>query len=255
MGGLNMLDIQSMICAKRVTCLKKLLEDYSSPWKTILDKLLLPVGGRFALHCNFQTSKLKINLPAYYKECFDAWSEVNGKTPSCYEEIINEIIWNNKFLCYDKKSMYRRDIVNLGVVKIKDLISANNSFSCDFSSLTNPEQRFFLMSIINSIPAEWRSLIKASTNVTSANPIPITPTIKLPSGNVVPILDISPKQIYQIFLQQKQIAPTAKQKLSNKYSNIDIDWEKVYTLTFQCTLIQKSRNFKIYIYNLYKRET
>ena len=86
-------------------------------------------------------------LPAYYKECFDAWSEVNGKTPSCYEEIINEIIWNNKFLCYDKKSMYRRDIVNLGVVKIKDLISANNSFSCDFSSLTNPEQRFFRMSI------------------------------------------------------------------------------------------------------------
>jgi len=63
MGGLKMLDIQSMICAKQVTCLKKLLEDYSSPWKAIVDKLLLPIGGRFALHCNFQTSKLKINLP------------------------------------------------------------------------------------------------------------------------------------------------------------------------------------------------
>ena len=65
MGGLKMLDIQSMISAKRVTCIKKLLEDYSSPWKTILDKLLLPVAGRFALHCNFQTSELKVNLPAY----------------------------------------------------------------------------------------------------------------------------------------------------------------------------------------------
>ena len=31
MGGLKMLDIQSMICAKRVTCFKKLLKDYSSP--------------------------------------------------------------------------------------------------------------------------------------------------------------------------------------------------------------------------------
>ena len=62
----------------------------------MLDKLLLPVGGRFVLHCNFQTSKLKINLPAYYKECFDAWSEINEKTPSCYKEIINEIVWNNK---------------------------------------------------------------------------------------------------------------------------------------------------------------
>ena len=34
------------------------------------------------------------------------------------------------------------------------------------------------MSIINSIPAEWRSHIKASTNITSANPILITVTIK-----------------------------------------------------------------------------
>ena len=114
-----MLDIQSLICTKRVTCLKKLLKDYSSPWKTILDKLLFAVGGRFVLHCNFQTSKLKISLPAYYKECFDAWSKVNRKTPSCYEEIMNEIIWNNKFLCYDKKSMYRRDIVNLRFVHVK----------------------------------------------------------------------------------------------------------------------------------------
>ena len=77
----------------------------------------------------------------------------------------------------------------------------------------------------------------------------MTPTIKMASGNVVPIPDISPKQFYQIFLQQNQIAPTAKLKLSNKYSNIDIDWQKVYTLAFQCTLIQKSGNFNIKILN------
>ena len=187
-----MLDIQSLICTKRVTCLKKLLEDYSSPWKTILDKLLFPVGGRFVLHCNFQTSKLKISLPAYYKECFDAWSEVNRKTPSCYEEIINEIIWNNKFLCYDKKSMYRRDIVNLGVVKIKDLISANNSFSCDFSSLTNPEQRFFLMSVYYQFDSRTT---------------PITPTIKMASRNVVPILDINLHRSIKSFCSKSKFRP------------------------------------------------
>ena len=30
---------------------------------------------------------------------------------------------------------------------------------------------------------------------------------------------------------------------------MDIDWEKVYTLAFQCTLIQKSENFNIEILN------
>ena len=70
----------------------------------------VPIGGRFVLHCNFQTSELKISLPAYYKECFDAWSEVTGKTSSCYEEIINEIIWNHKFLCYDKKNRCTEEV-------------------------------------------------------------------------------------------------------------------------------------------------
>ena len=111
MGGLKMLDIDLMIIrAKRIICLKKFLEDYQSTWKTILDTLLSPAGRRFVLHCNFHTSKLKISLPEYYKECFDAWSDSNGKTPCCYREIIDELIWNNQFLCYDKKSMYRRDI-------------------------------------------------------------------------------------------------------------------------------------------------
>ena len=76
------------------------------------------------------------------------------------------------------------------------------------------------MSIINSIPTEWRSLINAFT---IADPIPSVPTIKMASGNVAPILELTPKQIYHISVnQQKQIAPSAKQKLSNKYSNIDI---------------------------------
>ena len=44
-GGLNMLDIDSMICTKPVFCLKKYLEDYPSPWKFFLDERLLSVGG------------------------------------------------------------------------------------------------------------------------------------------------------------------------------------------------------------------
>ena len=38
--GLKMLDIESMIKSKRVNSLKKFMEDYQSPWKAILAKLL-----------------------------------------------------------------------------------------------------------------------------------------------------------------------------------------------------------------------
>ena len=49
-GGLNMLDIDSMIHTNRVFWLKEYLEDYPSPWKFFLDKRLFSVGGNFVLH-------------------------------------------------------------------------------------------------------------------------------------------------------------------------------------------------------------
>ena len=109
-GGLNMLDIDSMVHTKRVLCLKKYLEDYPSPWKFFLDERLLSVGGKFVLHCNLDSTKLPVMLPPFYKQCFDAWSDLNNKVPFSFQEIVNEIIWNNKFLCVDKKPVFRRDL-------------------------------------------------------------------------------------------------------------------------------------------------
>ena len=42
--GLRMLDIESLIKAKRLMCLKKFLQDYPSSWKTFLGKILSPAG-------------------------------------------------------------------------------------------------------------------------------------------------------------------------------------------------------------------
>ena len=99
-----MLDIDSMVCTRRVICIKKYLEDYKSPWKALLNEILIPVGGKLMLHCNFDTSKLSIYLPSSYKQCFDACSELNAKTPSLLHEITNEVIRNTKLLCINKKS-------------------------------------------------------------------------------------------------------------------------------------------------------
>ena len=71
-----MLDIQSMILSQRIITLKRYIEEYSNPWKTILDTFLGEVGGKFILHCNFDTRKLPIYLPDFYKECLEAWSDV-----------------------------------------------------------------------------------------------------------------------------------------------------------------------------------
>ena len=168
--------------------------------------------------------------------------------PTSYREIINELIWNNRFLCYEKNSMYRRDIVNLGFVKIGILITENYSFSCGITPLVNPEQRFFSLEYyqFNSCKMAfcWESFCGCQSD-----PLPNTPTIRMKSDNLVPIFDASSKQIYQFFLRKKQIPPTAKQKLTNNYPNTVITWQKVYSLAFQTTLESKIREFQYKILN------
>ena len=73
-GGLKMLDLESMISAQRIMCVKKYVENYESPWKYVLDFYLKKVGGKFLFQCNFDHRTLSITLPIFYRECLQAWS-------------------------------------------------------------------------------------------------------------------------------------------------------------------------------------
>ena len=93
--------------------------------------------------------------------------------------------------------IYRDDMNKLGFLKIGDVVKANNSsrFNMYDTSLLSPEQKFFLMSLIDSFPVEWRAFAKSFTDSSLMEEIPI----ELGNGNSIPILDISSKQIYEIF--------------------------------------------------------
>ena len=99
-----MLDVQSMILSQRVLALKRFIEDYNSPWKSILETFLGDIGEKFILYCDFDTCKLLISLADFYKECLDAWSDINTSNVVSYDDVLNQTIWNNKFILIESKS-------------------------------------------------------------------------------------------------------------------------------------------------------
>ena len=236
-----MLDNESLISARRDICLKKFLEDYPSTRKLFLNSCIFSVGGSLILHCNFDTIKLKTQFPKYYKKCFDAWSGLN--------DVMNEIIWNNRFICIDIKFVYRSDLGNLGIMKVCDLIMDNNLFFHEDPYVTiTPEQRFFIMGVVRSLPLVWKTVIKSSVCKNEIRPIPHTPHIKLNCGSF-PISDVTSKQIYDSFLCKKQVPPKAQQKIPDKYPDTIINWRKVYSLSFRTTLDYKLGEFQYKILN------
>ena len=106
------------------------------------------------------------------------------------------------------------------------------------------------MSVIYSILAAWRLLIRTANIATVLSPLPNTLAILI-NDILVPILDASSKHIYRSFLAKKQTTPTAKdrEKLSAKYHRLTIDWKRVYLLSFRTTLETKLREFQFKILN------
>ena len=72
------------------------------------------------------------------------------------------------------------------------------------------------MSFIDFMLVKRHAFAKTFTNVSLIDDIPNTPKIEMGSGNLVPILDISSKQIHEIFLGKYQIPLAVKGKLTDK---------------------------------------
>ena len=77
------------------SCVKKFIENYQSPWKSILSHHLKNHGDKFLLHCNYDVADLPKSLPKFYRECFEAWATITEKQPSSREHVMQQILWNN----------------------------------------------------------------------------------------------------------------------------------------------------------------
>ena len=162
-SGLKMLDIQLMILAQRVMILKRFADrENKGPWKITLNYFLSQVGGEFILKCNFDTPKLPVYLPALYKECLDAWFEINQSAVLSYEDVVQQVIWNNKYITVEPRSIFENDLFSKGIITIGDLLSDAGIFLKGVKVLDanlSPIEYFSLMSIVDAILLEWRQMI------------------------------------------------------------------------------------------------
>ena len=156
-GGLKMLDIRSMILSQRVMVLKRFADkDNTSAWKITLNHFFSKIGGELILKSNFDTGKLPVYLPVFYKECLDAWSVLNQSLVLSYEDVVHQVIWNNKNITVQGLSLFETHLFSKGIVTIGDLLSETGIFleanlhaaicQSDLSATINREANRFMYS-------------------------------------------------------------------------------------------------------------
>ena len=102
--------------------------DYLADWKFILDTYLKPFGGPYILRCNYDLSYLSIRTSSFYEDCLRLWTKLNAPSFQDNEDVTREIVWNNKNIGINSKSIYSTHLIDIGIHRVGDMLIEDNNF-------------------------------------------------------------------------------------------------------------------------------
>ena len=255
-GGLKAPHLDSIIKTQRILCCKRLASEQPSSWKTILLHYLNPVGGKFILCCDYNIKTLPIKLPVFYEECLKYFAECSAAKQGSLQNPTNPdlskiILWNNKAICVDGKSVYYNRLANIGILRIGDLIYEDNKLLTNHLRELNisPLDAFRIACVIDALPTEWRAFLK-TCNHSVIEPFNLQNQVQLHlNGQNVLLGKAESKLIYKEIRNRSITPPTAQLKYNAQFASDELDWKKIYSLPHRVALDAKSREFQYKLLN------
>ena len=157
--------------------------------------------------------------------------------------IINQSIWNNKFILREGDSIFYPSLHGKGLLFIRDLLDETGSF-LNWSlvkekfSLRN-EDYMNWMSVIQSIPTAWRKEMKTSIAVISSYMNP--PNYSLSH--------VSARSMYTKLIQPMFKPPTSHETIEKLFNNYEVNWKQSYLIPQKVTIDTSLRIFQYKILN------
>ena len=177
-GGLNMVNFVDVVKSLNIAWVNRYCKATDSHRCALLDSMLSKVGGAFRFQCNYELKLLDLkNLPAFYKNVLVVWQELNSKDNIDVKEIQHEILWNNRFIKINGKSIYYKTWVNRGILKVCDLFDTQGRFLCleDFKCKFGVRRNFLnYAGVLAAIPKLWKSKIQGN-NLMGSEPFKSLP--------------------------------------------------------------------------------
>ena len=178
--------------------------------------------------CNFDLNLLKTDIPIdFYKEALKAWQKINNRTPRTKEQVLNEIVWNNRFIKMEGYSVYYKKWHEAGVTKVEDIFLGNtflpfNDFCNKYKIKTNFLKYYGLC---HAVPQERVDILKGKA---------VVPVEKSADQDKILLDQIYCKLATKYLVKNKFVAPTAERRMRN--ANLDeVTIQRIYSLPFKVT--------------------
>ena len=252
-GGLKNVDITSKIISLQCSWIKRLFDKSAHCWKVIpLHLIKTYLGDTFRFHSNLEIPVNKIKtFPIFYKQIFRNWSTKLSAQPTLPSTIASQVLWYNKYIKVDNKSIYNCYISKKKINYIAQFFgSAGNLKTWEVLKeeyQLNENKKFAFIQIIHAIPKSWKENL-ASTLENIGNLV--VQDHHLIQKNQVYILNkLTSKKIYDILISASEIQPTSQNYYQEIFQTANLDWKIIYTLPRIVTLDTKFRIFQYKLLN------
>ena len=161
-------------------------------------------------------------------DVLNTWAEVQEQILGNEVRIRNVILWNNKHILIDGKSVYWKEWHEAGILRIKDLLDENNRFLTldKFLLKTGLDAPFTkLYGLISAIPYRWKCALRPGF---------ITNNQDMEQNTTMEISVITSRKARNVLIQKKFVEPLASLRLCRQ----GVDSSKlsaIYMLPFKIT--------------------
>ena len=250
-GGLKMPDIYTIHTTAKIKWINRLKETNGGNWQLMFQYLL-----------NIDKAMLKKKLPldsvnecltSFHKQVFECWVLFHGRESRNVEEIYSEFIFDNKYICTEKKPLklqnfkiqkdYGDDMVISDIITDGGGFLSLQQFNTKFK--TNLDHLNY-NKIKSAIPFKWKEKLRIAKVNNTANKV-ITVSYK---GKLRDLTKVSNKALYWIALQQKCQNITAIEKWIETYPFLEAaSWHKIFKLAHIITNEPYLHSFQYKILN------
>ena len=125
-----MIDFEIMEHALKIAWIKRITEGGDASWKTILNYAVRQFGVvDFLINCDYDVKKLNLEqLPEFYRTVLCYWQEFRFSTDIKETPVYDQIIWNNRNIRLDGKTIFFNEWYNKGIIYIQDLLNPDIHF-------------------------------------------------------------------------------------------------------------------------------
>ena len=170
-GGINMIDIESMVKALKCRWVHRLMRSCDETWKIVAEYYFKDYGGSKLIFCyNIDKRGLKLmtkKLPSFYREILTNWYDFRNQdvqkkwTPNSIGE---QIIWGNKFIQSDNKPLFFQEWIEAGILYVADVFQNGQLIQHEYVLNKLKCKRNWISQYVvlkKAIPKSWWKIMKS----------------------------------------------------------------------------------------------